>query len=179
VANSPNRSRSRLSPAEINDRLAAQFGQDITAYADVHGHAVFTVSVGRYVEMARFLRDEPDLDFDFFDFLAGVDYTPKGRGFEVVTHLYSTRHNHHARLKVELPAEDPHIPTLRELWPGADWHERELWELFGVLVDGHPHLVKLLLPEQFDGHPLRKDFALMTREAKPWPGGVEGAEDDE
>ena len=60
--------------------------------------------------------------------------------------------------------------------PGANWCERETWELFGIAFDGHPHLVKLVLPEQFEGHPLRKSFALMSREAKPWPGAVEGEE---
>ena len=59
------------------------------------------------------------------------------------------------------------------MWAGANWAERETWELLGIVFDGHPHLVKLVLPEQFEGHPLRKDFALMSREAKPWPGGVE------
>ena len=111
--------------------------------------------------------------------LTGVDYRGKGSGYQVVTHLYPTRHNHHARLRVDCDAEDPHCPTLSDVWAGANWHEREAWELFGIVFDGHPHLVKLLLPEQFEGHPLRKDFALMTREAKPWPGAVEGEEIEE
>jgi NADH-quinone oxidoreductase subunit C len=62
------------------------------------------------------------------------------------------------------------VPTISDLYPGANWHERETWELFGIGFEGHPQLVKLLLPEQFEGHPLRKDFKLMTRVAKPWPG---------
>ncbi len=107
MASSP----SRLSPAEIADRLRAQFGDDVQAADDVHGHAVIRVSPGRYQEMARFLRDEPDLGFDYFDFLAGVDYTPKGGGYEVVAHLYSTRNNQNVRLKVECAAEEPRCPT--------------------------------------------------------------------
>ena len=169
-------SRSPLSPADINDRLRAQFGEDVRSFDDSHGQGTFAVSPERYVEMARFLRDEPDLDFDFFDFLCGVDRTPKGDGYEVVLQVYSTRHNHHARLKVACEPEQPRCPSVHEIWPGANWHEREAWELFGIVFEGHPHLVKLLLPEQFEGHPLRKDFALMTREAKPWPGEVEGEE---
>jgi NADH-quinone oxidoreductase subunit C len=172
-------SRRRLSPSEIPDRLRAQFGEDVVASDDVHGHAVITVKPGRYQAMAEFLRDDPTLDFDFFDFLSGVDFTPKGRGFDVVAHLFSTRLGHHVRLRVECDASEPHCPTLSGVWPGANWHEREAWELFGIVFDGHPHLVKLVLPEQFEGHPLRKDFALMSREAKPWPGAVEGEEIDE
>jgi NADH-quinone oxidoreductase subunit C len=149
------------------------------ASEDVHGHAAVTVRPERYEEMARFLRDDPAMGFDFFDFLAAVDYTPKGRGFQVVTHLYSTTNHHHVRLKVDCDADEPRCPTLSDVYSGANWHEREAAELFGIMFDGHPHLVKLLLPEQFEGHPLRKDFALMTREAKPWPGEVEGEEIEE
>ena len=168
-----------LSPADIAKRLRAQFGEDVLSTEEVNGHAVATVAPGRYAEIASFLKDEPELDFDFFDFLTAVDYRPKGRGFEVVTHLYSTRLHHNARLKVECDAEDPVCPTISHVWPGANWFERETWELVGIKFEGHPHLVKLVLPEQFEGHPLRKDFALMTREAKPWPGAVEGEEIEE
>ena len=169
-----------LSPPEITDRLRAQFGEDVLSSQETQGHAVVTVAPARYQEIATFLRDEPSLAFDFFDFLTAVDYTPKGKGYEVVTHLYSTKQHHNVRLKVECAAEEPHCPTLTEIWSGANWAEREAWELFGIVFDGHPHLVKLVLPEQFEGHPLRKDFALMTREAKPWPGAVpEGEEIEE
>ena len=166
-------SRHPLSSLEIAERVRAQFGDDVSAAEEIFGHAVITVAPDRYHEIALFLRDEPDLAFDYFDFLTGVDYTPKGRGFEVVTHVYSTTHNHHVRLKVECDAAEPHCPTVSDVWAGANWAERETWELLGIVFDGHPHLVKLVLPEQFEGHPLRKDFALMSREAKPWPGGVE------
>jgi NADH-quinone oxidoreductase subunit C len=175
VASSP----SPLSPTEVIDRLRAQFGDDVVDAAEVFGHPVVTVTAERYVEMATFLRDDGDLSFDYFDFLTAVDYRPKGRGFEVVLHLASTRHGHGARLKVACDAEDPRCPTVHEIWPGANWAEREAWELFGIDFEGHPHLVKLVLPEQFEGHPLRKDFGLMTREAKPWPGAVEGEEIEE
>jgi NADH-quinone oxidoreductase subunit C len=172
-------SRRPLSPADIAERLRAQFGDDILSAEDIHGHPVVTVAPSRYPEVASFLRDEPELDFDFFDFLTAVDDRPKDGGFEVVTHLYSTRLNNHVRLKVRCDAEDPRCPTVSHVWPGANWFEREAWELFGITFEGHPHLVKLVLPEQFEGHPLRKDFALMTREAKPWPGAVEGEELEE
>ena len=175
----PADTRTSLSPAEIGDRLRAQFGDDVQDVADQFGHAVVTVTQGRHHEIAQFLRDDPDLGFDYFDFTAGVDLGENG--FEVVTHLYSTSRNHHVRLKLRCDKESPTAPTLSDLWSGANWHERETWELFGVHFVGHPHLVKLLLPEPFEGHPLRKDFELMSRVAKPWPGAPEGEEieDDE
>jgi NADH-quinone oxidoreductase subunit C len=169
----------RLSPAELAERLRAQFGDDILGAEDIFGHASITVTPAAYHDVAGMLRDDGDLAFDYFDFLSAVDYQPKGAGFELVFHVYSTRHNHHARVRLALPADEPHAPTISDVWAGANWHERETWELFGIEFDGHPHLVKLVLPEQFEGHPLRKDFALMTREAKPWPGAVEGEEVEE
>src|SRR5947208_8888416 len=110
-----------LAPAEIGDRVRAQFGDDVTAVEDQFGHAVITVAPGRYRELAQFLRDDPDLGLDYFDFSAGVDMgagpapetdregeaqTPPGPRFQVITHLFSTRHNHHVRLKVGVAEEE-------------------------------------------------------------------------
>jgi NADH-quinone oxidoreductase subunit C len=156
--------------------LRARFGDDVVAFSDQYGHAVASITPERYREVATFLRDEPDLAFDYFDFSAGVDFEDR---FEVVTHLYSTTHNHHVRVKVLLPHDEPRCPTISDIYAGANWHERETAEMFGIEFEGHPQPVKLLLPEPFEGHPLRKDFALMSREAKPWPGAVEGEEDEE
>jgi NADH-quinone oxidoreductase subunit C len=100
-------------------------------------------------------------------------------GLEVVTELYSNARKINVRVKVRLPGEGGVLPTISDLYPAANWHERETMEMFGVDFAGHPQPVKLLLPEPFEGHPLRKDFALMTRAAKPWPGAAEGEEEDE
>ena len=97
----------------------------------------------------------------------------------MITHLFSTSRGHHVRLKVACDSESPRCPSLSAVYAGANWHERETWELFGIVFENHPHLVKLLLPEPFEGHPLRKDFELMSRVAKPWPGAVEGEEEEE
>ena len=110
--------------------------------------------------------------FDMFTFLCGVDW-PDEREIEVVAHLYSVRRQHHINMKIRLPRSDGSVPTLSGIWRGADWHERETSELFGIGFEGHPHLVKLLLPEAFEGFPMRKDFLLMTREAKEWEGREE------
>jgi NADH-quinone oxidoreductase subunit C len=169
--------RSSLSPAEIGDRLRAQFGDDVLDVADQFGHAVVSVTPARYRAIAEFVRDDPDIACDYFDFTAGVDLGDQG--FQVITHVYSNARNHHVRLKVMCDRENPTCPTLSDIYAGANWGERETWELFGIHFDGHPHLVKLLLPEPFEGHPLRKDFELMTRVAKPWPGAPEGEEMDE
>ncbi len=167
-----------LSPEEMGSRLRARFGRDVLAFEEQHGHAVATVSVERYRDVCRFLREEPGFSCDYCDFTSGVDFGPE-QGFEVVTHLFSNAHHHNVRIKVKLPHEDPVCPTLSDLFPTCDWHERETMEMFGIRFAGHPKPVKLLLSEPFEGEPLRKDFPLMTREAKPWPGLVEGEEEED
>jgi NADH-quinone oxidoreductase subunit C len=167
-----------LSPEETESRLRARFGRDVVAFEEQHGHPVATVTVERYRDVCRFLRDEPEFGCDYCDFTTGVDFGSE-RGFEVVTHLFSNTHHHNVRIKVVLPYEDPVCPTISDLFPAADWHERETMEMFGIRFEGHPKPVKLLLSEPFEGRPLRKDFALMSREAKPWPGLVEGEEEED
>jgi NADH-quinone oxidoreductase subunit C len=172
VASSPG----PLPPAEVLRRLRAQFGEDLLDAVEAHGEAVVKVAPGRYRELVQMLRDDPDLGFDFLDFVSAVDR--KEEGLEVVVQLYSTARRHRTRVKVAANAEEPRVPSIHDLYPGANWHERETWELFGIDFEGHPQLVKLLLPEPFEGHPLRKDFVLMSRLAKPWPG-EEKAEGEE
>ena len=174
MASSP----SPLAPEEVVSRLRAHFGADLTETADAFGHPVVTVTVQRYHDLVRFLRDEPEFACDYCDFTGGVDRGEEA-GFEVVTHLFSTTHHHNVRVRVRLPHEDPVCPTVSDLFPTCDWHERETMEMFGIRFEGHPQPVKLLLSEPFEGHPLRKDFPLMTRQAKPWPGAVEGEEDED
>jgi NADH-quinone oxidoreductase subunit C len=163
VASSP-----PLPATEIAGRLQAQFGEDVLEASEALDQAVVRVTPERYREVIRTLRDDDEFACDFLDFVGGVD---RGEdGFDIVAQLYSTTRRHQVRVKVAADRADPVVPTLSDLYPGANWHERETWELFGIRFDGHPQLVKLLLPEQFEGHPLRKDFPLTTRLAKPWPG---------
>lgn len=169
--------RRPLPPPEVERRLRAQFGDDVLSAEDQYGHAVVSVTPARYREMAKFLREEPEFACDYCEFSAGVDFGEEG--LEVVTHLHSVTHGHDVRLKVRLPLDNPVCPTISDLFPGANWHEREAAEMFGITFEGHPQPVRLLLHERFEGHPLRKDFPLMSREAKPWPGAAEGEGEEE
>lgn len=168
--------REPLPVRDIEARLRDRFADGIGTVEDHAGDAVAGVDPGAVVEVAAFLRDDPALAMDFLDFVTAVD---RGEdGMDVVTHLFSTRHAHAVRLVVRLDAADPRCPTLSGVFPGAAWHERETAEMFGVTFDGHPDPRKLLLDDAFEGAPLRKDFPLMSREVKPWPGATEG-EDEE
>ena len=162
-----------MDAAALADHLLAGFGD---AVQPVESHGLLTVTVGPadWRRVAERLHGDPDLRCTYFDFLSGVDEEAAGIG--VVLHVYSTSHRHHLQVRTVVPRDGGHLPTLSDLWAGADWQEREMAELFGVGFDGHPNLAKLLLPEEFEGHPLRKEFARLTREAKPWPGAKEPGE---
>jgi NADH-quinone oxidoreductase subunit C len=114
------------------------------------------------------------LGCDFFDWLGAVDLG--GTGFQVVTHVWSTTNRYGLLVRTEVPPDAPAVPSIVEVYPGAAWHEREAYEMFGVDFPGHPGLANLLLAPEFEGHPLRKDFVLASRVVKPWPGAVEPGE---
>ena len=122
-----------------------------------------------------------DRGFRYFDWLTAVDQLDavEDPGFDVVCHLWAPDRREHLLLRTRVPAADPSLPTATGVYAGAAWHERETFEMFGVVFDGHPHLVPLLLPDGFEGHPLRKDFVLAARAAKAWPGAKEPGESDE
>jgi len=164
----------RLPAAEITRRLRARFGDDLLEAGEPLEQASVRVGPERYRDLVTALRDDEDFDCDFIDFVSAVDRGEDG-GMDVVAQLYSTQRRHGIRVKVRCEdGEQPHLPSISDIYPGANWHERETWELFGIRFEGHPQLVKLLLPEEFEGYPLRKDFPLTTRLAKPWPGSEEG-----
>jgi NADH-quinone oxidoreductase subunit C len=157
----------------LRDHLVAELGEVVEPEIS-HGLLTVTVSPGEWRRVAELLRHSSALSCDFFDFISGVDESDRGLG--LVLHVYSTAYLHHVQLRTVVPRDDARVPTVSDLWWGANWHERETAELFGITFDGHPNLAKLLLPEEFEGHPLRKEFALLAREAKVWPGAKEPGE---
>ena len=109
------------------------------------------------VEVCRYLRDEPDLKFEILSDLTGLDL-PKENKIQVVYHIYSYSHRHQIVLKVDLPRENPQLSTMEGVWKVANWLEREAFDLFGIVFEGHTDLRRILLPEDWVGHPLRKDY---------------------
>jgi NADH-quinone oxidoreductase subunit C len=127
-----------------------------------------TVDVPRedWLAALTFARDVAGCDF--FDWLTAVD--EQDDGFSVIVHLYSIEGGLHLMVRTLLPRENPVLPSATGIFRGAGWPERETCEMFGVIFDGHPRLAPLLLPDGFEGHPLRKEFALAARAAREWPG---------
>ena len=111
----------------------------------------------------RTLRDRAELRFAVLAELTAVDFWPREPRFEVVYILLSLEHRYRVRLKVRLPADSAHLATVSAVWPAANWLEREVWDLFGIVFDGHPDLRRLLMPEDWEGFPLRKDYPVQIR----------------
>jgi NADH-quinone oxidoreductase subunit C len=140
--------------------------------ADRWARATVDVAPDRWRAALLVARDA--LGCDFFDWLSAVDELEQG--YAVVAHVWSTPHRFGVLIRTRVPRERPVIDSVVDVYPGASWHERETHEMFGMTVVGHPGLAPLLLSPRFDGHPLRKDFVLASRVAKPWPGAVEPGE---
>ena len=164
-------SSERVSPEEFSRRVSSKLGDAAGPPVDRHGAVEIAVPAERVVDVVRTLREDPQLECSYFTTLSAIDWQEEG--FEVFVVLYSIRFGATVVIKVRLPAEDPRMPTLTGVCRGSDWHERVAAEMFGIRFDGHPHPVKLYLPEDFEGYPLRKSFALATRVYKEWPGEKE------
>ena len=115
------------------------------------------------LETAHALRDAADLQFQVLLEVTAVDWWPADPRFAVIYHLLAPRALNLLRLKVRLSTEDPHVPTLCGVWASANWLEREVWDLFGIVFDGHPDLRRLMMPDDWEGHPLRKDYPVQIK----------------
>jgi len=169
-----------LTPEETEALLRDRLGDGIVG--STLAYRLFTVQVApsAWVETFKRCRDEPLLAFDLFDTLHGVD--AREDGFDVVAILYSTSTGNRLALRTRCEGgrERPVCPSLADVYRGANWMERETWDMFGIEFEGHPGLEpRILTVENFEGWPLRKDFHLASRVAKPWPGVKEPAELDE
>ena len=155
----------------VLDRLAAQFtGGEILESGTSHGDEWARVRRDAWIAVATFLRDDPATKMEMFIDLTGVDRlgmrggNPEGPRFDVVVHLYSVSHKHRIRLYGGVTEEDPTLDTLVGVWEGANWYEREAYDLYGVRFKGHPDLRRILMYPEFVGHPLRKDYPKEKRQ---------------
>jgi len=129
-----------------------------------HGDHTVVVKPAKLDEIVRFLREDPDMDMNHFCDLTVVDWPDREERFEVVIHLHSIAHGHRIRVKTSVTAESPEVPSIAGIYKGANWFEREAWDMYGVRFAGHPDLRRILLWEEFEGHPLRKDYPKNRRQ---------------
>jgi NADH-quinone oxidoreductase subunit C len=152
-------------PDPIAHALQARFGDAITGVVEFRGETTIGVKPEAIVEVCAFLRDEPAAAYNFMSDLSAADVWPDAPRFQVNYHLYSMLHNTRLRLKVSV-RDNQSIPSVTGVWPAANWFERETYDLFGVRFDNHPDLRRLLLPDEYLGHPMRRDAPLVVEEVE-------------
>jgi NADH-quinone oxidoreductase subunit C len=146
---------------EIIEKVKRRFPETVQEVYEFRGDLTLVIKKEEIVRVAEFVKGDPELSFDLIIDACGVDmYRPEGR-FEVVYNIYSLKNKRYLRLKVRVEENHPVVPTVTGVWPGANWHERETYDMFGVKFEGHPDLRRMYLPEEFEYHPLRKDFPVM------------------
>ena len=141
-------------------------------------HTTMYVSAEDLPALARVLRDRPDLQFTFLAELTAVDLWPREPRFELVYQLVSIEHRLRLRLKVRLSGSAARIATISGIWPAANWLEREVWDLFGIVFDGHPDPRRLLMPEDWEGFPLRKDYPVQINQKVQSSSPMQMTEDE-
>ncbi|GAC1353620.1 MAG: NADH-quinone oxidoreductase subunit C [Polyangiales bacterium] len=168
----------------VLDRLSAKFGARILESVSSHGDETAVVAPKDWHEVAQFLRDDPACDLSMFIDVTCVDYPGRTPRFDVILFLYSLNKKHRIRLKTRLfdeavdgagkPDRPTRVQTVTDLWAAANWFEREIWDMFGVRAEGHPDLRRILMYEEFEGHPLRKDYSAdRTQPLVPYREGAD------
>jgi NADH-quinone oxidoreductase subunit C len=160
-----------MEPLQIAEGLKTKFPDDVLSIDEYRGQVSLLVKKYNILDICRYLHDTPEISMDHLRDLTAVDYLgKKDVRFEVVYHLYSIEHRNMLRLKAQVSEDDCSIKSVVPVWQGADCHERECYDLFGVSFEGHPDLRRILLPEDWEGHPLRKDYPLEGPEPEhDWP----------
>lgn len=140
----------------IFERLKTEFNDIIISLnEEPNFEPSILINPTNIIDIMLFLRDEDDMKFDYLACLSGMDYKDN---LGVVYHLYSLSHKHRATIKVEVPKDNPKVPSISKVWRTADWHEREAYDMFGVIFEGHENLIRILNPYDWEGYPLRKDY---------------------
>ncbi len=155
-----------MAPEEVCAVLQQRFGGAVTETALAGAHPYVVVEAARWPEAARFLRDEPTLGFDFLRCISAIDLLAEDKlacvydllALSPVSATEPMTARHELAVRVYTDRKHPHLPTVSDVWPAADWHEREAYDLMGMVFDGHPDLRRILLPDDWVGYPLRKDY---------------------
>ncbi|MFV1950475.1 MAG: NADH-quinone oxidoreductase subunit C [Nitrospinota bacterium] len=151
-------------------RLRDKFPDSIMETHSFRGDDTAIIRKEDIVEVCRFLKEEKGLAYNFMMDLTAVDYLGQEPRFEVVYHFYSLEHNHRVRIKSRISESDCSIDSITSLWVGANWFEREAYDMYGITFKGHPNLKRILLYKEFKGHPLRKDYPVKGRQPLIGPG---------
>jgi NADH-quinone oxidoreductase subunit C len=151
----------KLTNEKVLEKLTAKFGDAAFESNEFRGELTVIIPKDRIVEVCRFLKEENELGFDLLADMGGIDMSTPSKRFGIIYNLYSLINRHRIRLKIFTEEEHPKVPTVTGVWGTANWHEREAFDMFGIIFEGHPDLRRIYMPDEFAYHPLRKDFPLM------------------
>ena len=146
---------------KILNRLTTKLPKTVLESKEFRGELTIVVSKEHVVEVCKFLKEDSELGFDLLADLCGIDMNTPGKRFGVIYNLFSLENNYRLRIKTFTDAESPKVPTVTGVWGTANWHEREAFDMFGIVFEGHPDLRRIYMPDEFEYYPLRKDFPLM------------------
>jgi NADH-quinone oxidoreductase subunit C len=138
----------------------AGFGDNVLRVVVDRGEITLHVTPASVLEVATVLRNDPNLRFELLSSVSGVDYPAQVTRLHAVYHFTSMTYRRRLRVEAAVTVDDPHVPSVCSVFPTADFHERETWDMFGIVFDGHPGLTRILMPDDWDGHPQRKDYPL-------------------
>ena len=149
-----------MSPLNPVEALQAEFPGAVQDVQEFRGELTIVVDRELIVDVCRYCRETEGLAHNFLSDITGIDYLPQEPRFGIAYHIYSMLHNRSLRLKVMLPGDDPVLSSVMPVYPAANWFEREIYDLLGVTFEGHPDMRRIMMPDDWDGHPLRKDYPL-------------------
>jgi len=159
-----------MEPIEIANRLREKFPLEVENIKNFRDQVFVSVKREKIVEICRYLYEDDDIRMNYLADLCGVDYPERKYRFEVVYNLYSLKYNHRLIVKALIPESDPCINSVVPVWKGANWHEREACDMYGIVFNGHPDLRRILMPDDWEGFPLRKDYPLKGKEGSEYRG---------
>ncbi len=165
-----------MEPLEIAEKIKEKFPGEVQEVLNFRDQVSVTVKRDRILDICLYLFKDSSIEMNFLSDLCGVDYKEREFRFEVVYNLFSMKHQHRIRVKALIPESDPSIESVVTVWSGANCHERETYDMFGIVFRGHPDLRRILLPEDWEGFPLRKDYPLKGPEDWEYKGYEEAKE---
>ncbi|MBS3946038.1 MAG: NADH-quinone oxidoreductase subunit C [Melioribacter sp.] len=145
----------------IVEKLKKNFGDTVQDVTDFRNELSITIASNKIVDVAKFLKEDPELEFVMCKDVTAIDWATRKNRFTVVYHVYSFKNNYFLRLKSNIVEETPVIDSVTSIWPSANWYERETFDMYGIVFNNHPDLRRMYMPEGFQYHPLRKDFPVL------------------
>jgi NADH-quinone oxidoreductase subunit C len=149
-----------MEPLEIAEKVKSNFPGEVVDMTQFRDQVFVSIKREKVLDICHYLHDDPEINMDYLADLCGVDYPDRKQRFEVIYNLFSIKNKHRLILKALLSEDELSVDSVVSIWSGANWHERETCDMYGIVFNGHPDLRRILMPDDWEGYPLRKDYPL-------------------